>query len=198
MRGLPRVPPPAPRRTQPHGSPRFADTNPVVIREGAGGRTERPRVHRPAPTAAASGRGRERLRAGGTRVVVPGRPRSAPPGGGGGRFRRFVTRWGWRAYAIPLLALATVVTLVDLVLIGAGTDTPAPAASPQRSAVPVVPGTAATAPDPSATPTAPVEVDAAPTEAPETAAGAPGFVQQGAGTVTVVPGKSPVSGTGPL
>jgi hypothetical protein len=199
VRGLPRVPPPAARRTQPHESPRFADTNPVVIREGAAGRTERPRVRRPAPTGAASGRGPEQRRARGTRVVVPGGPRSAPPGGGGGRFRRFVTRWGWRAYAIPLLALATVVTLVDLVVTGTGTDTTTPAAAPpERSAAAVAPGTAATAPEPSATPTAPVEVDAAPTEAPETAAGAPGFVQQGAGTVTVVPGTSPVSGTGPL
>ena len=199
MRGLPRVPPPAARRTQPHESPRFADTNPVVIREGATGRTERPRVRRPTPTAAPAGRGPEQPRVGGTRVVVPGGPPSAPPGGGGGRFRRFVTRWGWRAYAIPLLALATVVTLVDLVVTGTGTGTTTPdAASPEPSAAAVAPGTSATAPEPSATPTAPVEVDAAPAEAPETAAGAPGFVQQGAGTVTVVPGTSQVSGTGPL
>jgi hypothetical protein len=110
-----------------------------------------------------------------------------------------VTRWGWRAYAIPLLALATVVALVDVVVTGTGSGTTAPAAtSPERSAGAVAPGPAATAPEPSTTPTAPVEVDAAPTEAPETAAGAPGFVQRGAGTVTVVPGTSPVVGTGPL
>ncbi|HYO34784.1 MAG TPA: DUF3152 domain-containing protein [Geodermatophilus sp.] len=197
MRGLPRVPPPAARRTQTHESRRFADTNPVVIREGAAGRTERPRVRRPAPTAAPAGRGPEQLRAGGTRVVVPGGPRSAPPGGGGGRFRRLVTRWGWRAYAIPLLALATVVALADLMVDGAGSSETA-TASPAPSVAAAAPSTAEAGAEPSATPTAPAEIDAAPSEAPETAAGAPGFVQRGDGSVPVVPGTSQVHGTGPL
>ena len=199
MRGLPRVPPPTARRAQPHESPRFADTNPVVTREGSPNRTDRPQGRRPAATGPASGRGPDAPRTGGTRVVVRDRTRSGPPGGGGGRFRRFVTRWGWRAYAIPLLALATVVTLVDLVLSDSGTGGSATAA-PEPSVAAVAPG--AVGPEPSATPTgtptAPVEVDAAPIEAPETAIGAPGFVQRGAGSVTVVPGSSQVYGTGPL
>jgi hypothetical protein len=132
-------------------------------------------------------------RTGGTRVVVADRRRPGLLGGGGGRFRRFMTRWGWRGYALPLLALATVVTLVDLVVCDSGTGGP-PTAVPGPSAAAVAPGTV----EPPATPTAPVEVDAAPAEAPETAAGAPGFIQQGAGTVTVVPGTSRVYGTGPL
>jgi hypothetical protein len=193
VRGLPRVPPPAARRTPSHESPRFADTNPVVTREGAPTRTDRPRGRRPAATGRTPGQGADGPRAGGTRLVVPDRTRPGPPGGGGGRFRRFVGRWGWRAYALPLLALATVVILVDLVLGDSGTGGSATAA-PGSSVAAAAPGTA----EPPATPTAPVEVDAAPAEAPETAAGAPGFVQQGAGTVTVVPGTSRVYGTGPL
>ena len=190
VRGLPRVPPPA-RRAEPHEPPRFAETNPVLTRSGPSGRTERPRVRRPAPAAPVPAE----PRSGGTRVVVTGRTRSRSGGGGGGRFRRFVTRWGWRAYAIPLLALVTVVTLVDLAVRGADTTGTA-TASPAPSAA--APGTTEPVAEPSAALTAPAEVDAAPTEAPETAVGAPGFVQQGAGTVTVVDGSSPVNGTGPL
>jgi uncharacterized protein DUF3152 len=194
-RGLPRVPPPATRHTDPH--PRSLDTNPVLTWTGSPGSAERPRArHR-----TAAGRGPAGPRTEGTRVVVTGRTRHRSTGGGGGRFRRFVTRWGWRAYAIPLLALATVVTLVDLALSGVDTSEPAPAspaaAAPSaRGAEPV----AEPAPmaEPSAAPTASAEVDAAPAEAPETAAGAPGFVQRGAGSVTVVDGTSQVYGTGPL
>ena len=32
--------------------------------------------------------------------------------------RDFVRRWGWRAYAIPLLSVATVLALVDVALHG--------------------------------------------------------------------------------
>ena len=199
MRGLPRVPPPAASRAQPHEPPRFADTNPVVTldREASPSRTDRPRGRRPAATGRPPGPGPDGPRTGGTRVVVPDRTRSRPPSGGGGRFRRFVTRWGWRAYAIPLLALATVVALVDLVIGDSGTGGSAPAA-PEPSVAAVAPGVVEPSATPTVTPTAPVEVDAAPTEAPETAAGAPGFVQRGAGSVTVVPGTSRVYGAGPL
>jgi hypothetical protein len=194
-RGLPRVPPPATRRADPH--PRSLDTNPVLTRPESPGSAERPRVRRPT----AAGRGPATPRTEGTRVIVTGRTRPRSTGGGGGRFRRFVTRWGWRAYAIPLLALATVVTLVDLALGGVdpsepATASPAAAAPSTRGAEPV----AEPAPmaEPSAAPTASAEVDAAPAEAPETAAGAPGFVQRGAGSVTVVDGTSQVHGSGPL
>ncbi|MGY1682211.1 DUF3152 domain-containing protein [Geodermatophilus sp. SYSU D01176] len=191
------MPPPAARRADPHQPPRFPDTNPVVTRDGSPTHAERPRVRRPPAADRAPTQGPVEPRTGGTRVVVTGRTRSRSTGGGGGRFRRFVTRWGWRAYAIPLLALATAVTLVDLAVSGVGTGESA-TASPAPSAADAAPSTAETVAQPSATPTAPAEVDAAPTEAPETAVGAPGFVQQGAGSVTVVPGTSPVYGTGPL
>ncbi len=189
------MPPPAVRRADPRLSPRFPDTNPVVTRTESPDTAERPRVRR----AATAGRGPAGPRTGGTRVVVPGRARSGSGGGGGGRFGRFLTRWGWRAYAIPLLALATVVTLVDLAVSNVDTSEPA-TASPVPSAAAAAPSTPEAEPvaEPSASPTAPAEVDAAPSEAPETAVGAPGFVQRGAGSVTVVDGASRVHGTGPL
>jgi hypothetical protein len=194
-RGLPRVPPSAARRADRHQPPRFSDTNPVVTRSESSSPAERPRVRRPVPAGRAPGHGSAEPRTGGTRVVVTGRTRPGSTGGGGGRFRRFVNRWGWRAYAIPLLALATVLTLVDLTVSAVGTSE-----SATGSPAPTVaaPSTTEAVAEPSATPTAPAEIDAAPSEAPETAAGAPGFVHQGAGTVTVVPGTSQVYGTGPL
>jgi hypothetical protein len=193
-RGLPRIPPPAARRTEPHDVPRVLDTNPVVARSESPNRSERPRSRRPPAAGSPPGGGPAEPRTAGTRVVVTARSRSRSTDGGG-RFCRFATRWGWRAYAIPLLALATVVALVDLVVSGvSGSATTAPAPSVAAAA----PSTPEPSPTPSPTPTAPAEIDAAPTAAPETVAGAPRFVQQGAGTVTVVPGTSQVYGTGPL
>ncbi|WNV74709.1 DUF3152 domain-containing protein [Geodermatophilus sp. DSM 44513] len=165
--------------------PRFPDTSPVVTRTGT---PEQPGGRRPADP----GRGPAGPR---TRVVVTARRR--PPG----RSRRLLQRWGWRAYAIPLLALATVATLVDLVVSGTGTRGPATASPPSVAAAAPTPELQPEV-EPVAEPPAPpgvrAEVDAAPSGAPEAAAGAPGFVQQGAGTVTVVDGTSPVYGTGPL
>ncbi|WP_324274164.1 hypothetical protein [Blastococcus brunescens] len=40
-----------------------------------------------------------------------------------GRFRGFVLRYGWRAYAVPLLAIATIVVLTDLALTTPGVPT---------------------------------------------------------------------------
>ncbi|MCF6745284.1 hypothetical protein E9529_13575 [Blastococcus sp. KM273128] len=68
-------------------------------------------------------------------VARPGQPpqrRPAPPRridrSRRGRLRRFVRRHGWRAYAIPVLAVATVAVLVDLVLNPPGATPTAPAA----------------------------------------------------------------------
>jgi Protein of unknown function (DUF3152) len=109
-----------------------------------------------------------------------------------GRIRRFVRRHGWRAYALPLLTVATLLTLVDLVLPGtlpgrSSAAAPAPSAAPiaaERTSSPThVSASPAGEPDPS--------------EAPRATTGTT-FVQQGAGTVGVVDGTSPVHGTGPL
>ncbi|MGY1689980.1 DUF3152 domain-containing protein [Geodermatophilus sp. SYSU D01105] len=122
-----------------------------------------------------------------------------------GRLRRFMGRWGWRAYAIPLLTVATVLVLVDLAVTGttsqpAGSAASSAAAAPSGRAAPQAvaepsqqAGSSAQA-EPSAG-AGQAEGDAGPTGA---AAPSTGFVQKGAGTVTVVPGTSRVYGTGPL
>jgi hypothetical protein len=116
-----------------------------------------------------------------------------------GRLRRFVLRHGWRAYAIPLLTVATLLTVVDLARDGGAGQSPSAA-----STAPAGASTAGTSPAGAAVgegtpaPTGPAEVEAAPTGAPPPEAPTATYVQQGAGTVTVVPGTSAVSGTGPL
>jgi Protein of unknown function (DUF3152) len=110
-----------------------------------------------------------------------------------GRLRRFARRYGWRAYAIPLLTIATIATLVDLAL---GSPV-APAGNIGAAATPTV--TSASAP-PSVvdgTPVPPAQGDVAPTEAPATV-GVESYVEQGAGSLSVVDGSSAVYGTGPL
>jgi hypothetical protein len=101
-----------------------------------------------------------------------------------------VRRYGWRAYAIPLLTIATLVTLIDL----AGTVTDGGAAAAQDTGV-AAPGTALSgAPTP---PSSPAEGEGAPTQtatAPATAT----YVEQGAGTLGVVDGSSALYGSGPL
>ncbi|WP_231502897.1 DUF3152 domain-containing protein [Blastococcus sp. URHD0036] len=104
-------------------------------------------------------------------------------------------RHGWRAYAIPLLTVATLLALVDLARTDADADPASGAAAAasssaaERSDDVGGPGTPA--------PTAAAVGEGAPTSTPSEAATAT-YVEQGAGTVTVVPGSSPVYGTGPL
>jgi len=120
-------------------------------------------------------------------------------GGRGGWFARFAGRWGWRAYAVPVLAVLTVLALVDVAVTGTGQAQPAaaPAVVPSSTAAssPAPPGAGAqsgAAADPAA-----AQGDAEPTDlAPTT--GAAAFAEAGAGTVTVVDGSSAVYGTGPL
>ncbi|MGY1804775.1 DUF3152 domain-containing protein [Blastococcus sp. SYSU D00922] len=127
----------------------------------------------------------------------PRRPRQPvrPPSG---RLRRFVQRYGWRAYAIPLLTVATIVTLVDLALSSplapsGGTGAAAPSSTAASELAPAT----ASPPAGATTPVAPAEGDVAPTEAPATV-GVESYVEQGAGSLTVVDGTSAVYGTGPL
>jgi hypothetical protein len=115
------------------------------------------------------------------RVAVRRRP---------GRIRRFVVRYGWRAYAVPLLVVATVVVLADLAFSpgsqSAGSAVAAPAPSSTTS-VPTV----------ESAPTAPAEGDVDASLAPQVV-GEETYVEVGAGTLSVVDGTSAVSGTGPL
>ncbi|MEI4272066.1 DUF3152 domain-containing protein [Klenkia sp. LSe6-5] len=126
------------------------------------------------------------------RDPVGRRPRS---GRGGGWATRFVGRWGWRAYALPLLAVLTVLALVDVAVTDPGTSRPAAA-----TALVTDPSGAAPSVSPPAEPTpdaVTAQGDADPTDlAPTT--GAASYVEAGAGTVGVVDGTSPVYGSGPL
>jgi Protein of unknown function (DUF3152) len=101
-----------------------------------------------------------------------------------GRVRRFVRRYGWRAYALPLLTVATILTLVDMVTTAPDGQAGGPAAAVAESSAP-------------GAPTAPAEGEGAPTQTAAPTA-AVTYVEQGAGTVSVVDGTSAVYGTGPL
>jgi len=115
------------------------------------------------------------------------RTRQAPPPRGSW-LRRFVRRHGWRAYALPLLTIATVLALVDVVTTATdGQADGGPLAAPTSAQALAGPG---------ATP-APAEGEGAPTVTPSAPVAAT-YVEQGAGTVSVVDGSSAVYGTGPL
>jgi hypothetical protein len=129
----------------------------------------------------------------------PGRPakpavasRSSQPGR---RLRRFVARYGWRAWAIPLLTVATFVYVTDIATSDGDTGT-GPAGPPGS--------TGAAPPARAAVPTAgaKIYVDAPPSGEPNRdlpfttlPAGAP-YSRQGAGRFDVVPGSSRVYGSG--
>jgi len=117
---------------------------------------------------------------------------------------RFVDRFGWRAYALPILAVATVLGLSNIALGGQPAkhhSTGAPAPTVASSAPSSVPPRST----PSATPSAPPSATSAlPTAAPTNGsiaalpAGAASYPKTGDGTFTIVPGTSPTFGTGPL
>jgi len=118
---------------------------------------------------------------------------AVPPG----RLRRFVQMYGWRAYAIPVLVVATFVTLLDAASVDSAAE--GPAAVDQQPIPPRAPTSAVvtTTPAPVPSPTAggePVNPSATFTAD----AALPTFVQRGEGTLSVVPGESGVLGAGPL
>ncbi|WP_245887575.1 DUF3152 domain-containing protein [Geodermatophilus tzadiensis] len=184
VRGLPRVPPPPPR-----GAPRAAPGPGRSPSATGGHRPTGPLVARRDPLADSP-----RRPATGPHPLPHPLPRHRPVG----RVRRFVARYGWRAYAIPLLAVATVLALVDLVSTGRSGQ-PASASAVTGSRAADTPSAAVEPPasSPAAPPTAPAEGDAGPTDLPPATA-ATAYVEQGAGSVSVVPGSSAVYGSGPL
>ena len=111
-----------------------------------------------------------------------------------GRWRRFVQAYGWRAYAVPVLALATAFTLVNAASQRGsrpGERRGSSAASGMAAGVePNVPNPLRTGiyVDSPATGTASLPMSALP-------AGAP-YTQQGGNRFDVVPGSSPVFGSG--
>ena len=107
------------------------------------------------------------------------------------RVRRFVRRHGWRAYAVPFLTVATLFALVDV-----ATNEPSPAPSQSASATTVA-TPSPPAPTAAVAPSAPAAGDAGPTET-EAAPIDTSYVEQGAGSLSVVDGRSKVYGRGPL
>ena len=127
------------------------------------------------------------------RPEPPVRPRRRPPERERSWLRRFVRRYGWRAYAVPILTVATVAVLVDLARHPPGSAPgPADAAGTTATAATTAPATTSA----SAAPTAPAEGDAGPAEPVPAVVDA--YVEQGAGTLSIVDGSSGVYGSGPL
>jgi hypothetical protein len=108
-----------------------------------------------------------------------------------GRLQRFAQRYGWRAYAVPLLTIATLAVLIDLAFLAPGT----PASTSGATATQQAPSSDGS---PSVLePTATAEGDADPSVPPQVI-GEESYVEQGAGSLSVVDGTSAVLGTGPL
>lgn len=108
------------------------------------------------------------------------------------RLARFVAAYGWRAYAIPVLTVATLLCTADIVagpngigLGGRSASSTATTASPAQINI--------------MQPTGPPETEDAGSGGPMDAlpAGGP-YSTQGLGTFHVVPGTSTIDGTGPL
>jgi hypothetical protein len=129
------------------------------------------------------------------REPVAAHRHAAPPRGSW--WRRFVRRHGWRAYAIPVLTVATVFTAVDVVADvsedGARGTTASARSTLTEAPVTSLPSLPSTEP----APTSPAEGEGAPALTP-TEPAATSYVEQGAGTVSVVDGISAVYGSGPL
>ena len=133
-------------------------------------------------------------------------PAAAPPG----RFRRFVRTYGWRAYAIPVLAVATFLALLEVVSLDSVAEEP-PARSQETgvtssssdgeptTTAPTTPPTTTTAPTTLPASTSMPTVGAEPVDPSATFTGEPAsptFVQRGEGTLSVVPGRSDILGDG--
>lgn len=144
-----------------------------------------------------------------TRPSAPQRPRSADPepadgpaGGGGSRWRAFAGRYGWRAYALPLLAVVTVLALVNL---GLHRDEPQPTAA-GSSPLPAAPSSSAA---PSRTAAASASTSAAAPSSRKASSPAvalrswqlppgPAYTFNGTDTFTTIAGSSGVLGRGQL
>ena len=121
------------------------------------------------------------------RPTLPVPPRERPTDRSrSGRVHRFVLRYGWRAYAVPLLTIATIAVLLDLAL-----------STPVVPAGAAVPTASVGVPTGEGGPIAPAEGDAGPSQAPQVA-GEETYVELGHGTLSVVDGSSEVHGSGPL
>jgi len=142
------------------------------------------------------------------RARVPGHrlqpDRPAPPWrpDNRGRMARFIDRFGWRAYALPILAVATVLGLSNIALGGQPKHQPAAAPS-TTSGAPTSSAPPRTTPSPTPS-TTPSPTGALPTAVPTNASiaalpsGSASYPDKGDGTFAVVPGTSATFGSGPL
>ena len=111
-----------------------------------------------------------------------------------GRVRRFVRRYGWRAYAVPLLTIATIAVLIDLALFAPSAQTGAGATGTVAA---TAPATSMSVPTVESVPTAPAEGDAGPSTVPQVV-GEETYVEIGDGSLSVIDGSSQVYGAGPV
>jgi hypothetical protein len=109
--------------------------------------------------------------------------------------RRWIDQYGWRAYAIPLLTLATVAVLLDLAV---RTPAPAPDTAGATASAAASADVDFEPPPPPDQESPPMATDAAVAPAEPPPVEPAGYVERGAGTVTVVDGAGPVHGSGPL
>ena len=140
--------------------------------------------------------------------------RSGPPQGAGARWRAFAGRYGWRAYALPLLAVVTVLAILNVgshrnppparAAASAASTPSTVASSPVASSSPATPTATATATAPSKTSrpatSSSKPVVSSPTRSlasPELPPGPP-YTFQGTGSFSTVAGHSGVLGKGRL
>lgn len=108
--------------------------------------------------------------------------------------RRFVHDYGWRAYAIPILTVATFLILLQM---GEADPAGPPIAEPTATVAPAPTATSTATPSPP--PATATEATGEGEPVDPTATFAPGtFAQRGSGALDVVPGTSAVLGSGPL
>lgn len=129
----------------------------------------------------------------------PVRRSSEPASGPSGAMRRFVARYGWRAYALPAL---TVITVVVFVVAQSSSSTAPPAAGPQVVASSAHAAGRTVSRPPVASGNSQLKVDRPGATSQNEAlasdalpAGAI-YTQRGAGTFRVLPGAGGVVGTG--
>lgn len=164
----------------------------------SGGGRSAHRPHDPDPAAADRAPGSAVVRVDESRQPLAARwdptadpPRPAAPGPAGGgwsRLRRFTARYGWRAYALPVLLILTGVVVFDAVRAGPGT-----LAEPADPA----PGVLGTPPASAGIIGAPPGDGDFPADLPVGALPAGGkFTETGKGTWRIVPGTSERAGAG--
>ena len=139
---------------------------------------------------------------------------SGPPSGAGARWRAFAGRYGWRAYALPLLAVVTVLAILNM---GSHRNSPPARAAASIAIPPSTPAPTPLASSSQATATSPATTPAlskssrpassssrpvvsSPTRSlasPDLPPGPP-YTFQGTGSFTTVAGHSDVIGKGQL